>query len=157
MNHASNTIELSAPVREVFDYYADPANVVRMAPPDLNARLLEGQHPLRKGSRVVFSIRPSMMPVQVRWVLEITEFEENSLFVDELRKGPFAHWVHRHHFAEGSSGGTRLTDEIEFDAPVPLFAWIARRNFVQARLADLFAHRERVLRRDLENHAPSAG
>ncbi len=152
MNRVSHTIELAAPVHEVFAFYTDPANVEKMAPPELHARLLKADNPLRLGSRVLFAIRPKMVPFELKWVLEIAEFEEDRLFVDRLRKGPFAHWVHRHFFEEVGRDRTRLTDEIEFGAPVPFLTWIVRRGFVQERLRELFAYRERVLRQRFERY-----
>ncbi len=157
MNHIRHSIELAAPVPAVFAYYADPANVARMAPPQLNVRLVHGDSPVRLGSRVVFAIRPRMVPFDVKWTLEISEFEKDRLFVDRLRSGPFAHWVHRHLFDEVRPGVTRVTDEIEFGAPVPLFSWVVRTGFVQDRLRELFAFREQVLRDEFESSGRREG
>jgi len=57
----------------------------------------------------------------VAWTMtsRITQYEPAARFVDEQVRGPFRSFRHEHLFT-GAPGGTRMTDRIEFAAPVPL-------------------------------------
>lgn len=52
-----------------------------------------------------------------RMTVRITGLERPRWFRDEMVRGPFASFVHDHHF-EPADGGTRMRDELVFRAPL---------------------------------------
>jgi ligand-binding SRPBCC domain-containing protein len=151
MPRIESRIELAVPVETVFRWYSDVNNVPRMTPPGLHLRLVKAELPLREGSRVKFTIRPRLVPFEIDWLLQVTEFEPNRRFSERLRNGPFDVWVHSHEFIDLGDGRSRVIDAIEWDRPAFIIRAVASDQFIREKLDETFAYRERVLRRELES------
>ena len=143
-------VEINCSIDELFAYYVDVRNVARLAPPEMNLRILDAELPLEVGSRVMFSVRPVLVPFDVKWLFEVTAFEANRYFEETLIKGPFAHWVHRHQFETLGPNRSRVTDALEFEKPVPMLAAFVSDDYLVRKLREAFVFREAVLRRELE-------
>lgn len=52
-----------------------------------------------------------------RLTARVTAWDPPRSFVDEQEAGPFARWRHEHRFAADGSGGTVMTDLVEYAAP----------------------------------------
>jgi len=76
----------------------------------------------------------------------ITEFDRPNMFVDEQKKGPFKRFVHRHTFVDNGDGTTKMTDTIEFDAPLGPLGRIAERVALRRYLPILIDKRNDELR-----------
>jgi ligand-binding SRPBCC domain-containing protein len=151
-----HTVALSASPAQVFGWYTDLENVRRMTPPELHLRILRAETPLRAGSRVLFSIRPKFIPLEINWLLQVEAFEEGARFSERLITGPFEHWVHRHEFHPTEGGGCRLVDHIEWDKPAFLVRAVASDEYINSKLMETFHFRERVLRAAFESVQPAA-
>jgi ligand-binding SRPBCC domain-containing protein len=151
MERIESTIDLEAPVEEVFAYYANPSNVIRMTPPELHLKIVRAEVPLQQGSRVLFTMRPRMMPFEFNWMLVIKDFVENKSFSEVLEKGPFAIWRHEHRFHAHGPQRTRVTDTIIYDRPIGFAAKLAGPAFVRGMLEKTFRHRHRILQEELSN------
>jgi ligand-binding SRPBCC domain-containing protein len=134
---------LPRPIVEVFDFFAQPANLLRISPPDLNMKLLEGPARVQLGSRLVFTGR--RWGVSQKIVSEVTSFELNVLFADEQREGPFKKWHHWHRF-ESVSGGTLIRDEIEFEPPGGLMGMMMNAQAIERDLKGIYEYRSQKLR-----------
>src|SRR5205823_13726845 len=108
------TTDLPRPVEDVFAFFRQPANLVQLAPPELNLELLAAPAELALGARLTWKGR--RMGISQQLVNEVTAFEENVLMVQEQRQGPFRRWVVTQHF-ERIADGTRLRETIEFEPP----------------------------------------
>lgn len=149
MTTISNKLELDVPVERLFHFYADLENLAKMVPPKLNLRILRGGK-LYCGSEVLVAIRPALVPFEVRWRLEITEFEENGHFTEELISGPFTRWRHRHEFKSLAENRSRVTDTITFGDPAGFVARVLPPSLIRGVLEESFEYREEVVRRHLE-------
>lgn len=67
------------------------------------------------GEEVTWEAR--VFGVRQRLTSKIIEMEEPRMFVDEMRRGPFARWRHTHLF-EATEGGTRMIDHVGFASPL---------------------------------------
>jgi ligand-binding SRPBCC domain-containing protein len=143
MPHFEQTMRLSRPVAEVFDFFARPANLVRVSPPELHLRLIEGPERLELGARL--TLRGWRWGVPQRVVSEVTAFESGVRFVDEQRKGPFGKWVHTHQF-EADSGGTLVRDRIEYEPPGGVLGLVVTVGWIERDLEWIFTYRETKLR-----------
>ena len=136
---------------QAFALFRQPAERVRLAPPDLHLQLVEGPAELRLGSRL--TVRGRRWGVTQRMVSEITAFEDGALIVEEQRQGPFRSWKHTQRFEPTAEGGVRITDVIEFEPPGGVLGRLATAEAIGRELERAFAcRRERlteVFSRDL--------
>ena len=134
---------LTRPPAEVFALFAQPAALLRTAPPELSLRLEEAPERLFLGARLVIVGR--RWGLSHRSVLEVTAFDEGRLLVEEQRQGPFRRWVQTHLF-EAAESGTCLTARIEFDPPGGILGLTITEAFVRRDLEWVVAHRAERLR-----------
>jgi ligand-binding SRPBCC domain-containing protein len=133
-----NVTYLARPVEEVFDFLCNPANLIRVTPPELHMRLVDGPPRLELGSRITLQGRRWGIPQRI--VSEVTALEPNVLLQDEQREGPFGKWVHTHRL-EPAPEGTRMTDRIEFTAPGGLLGLVLTERRIEQDLEQVFAYR----------------
>jgi ligand-binding SRPBCC domain-containing protein len=143
MPHFEADFIVPRPLPEVFDFFLDPANLVRVSPPELHMRLVEGPPRLRQGSVIVLHGRRWGVPQRV--VSAITALEPNVSFVDAQREGPFGKWVHTHCF-ETVPDGTRIHDHIEYEPPGGLLGLVVKAGMIERDLRWVFEYRCQKLR-----------
>ena len=135
------TQTLSAPLSEVFPFFADAHNLALITPPWLRFQILtKGNIEMRAGT--VIEYRIGLGPVPLGWTSEISAYEPMNRFVDEQRRGPYRHWVHEHRFtADGVR--TVVEDTVNYLNPG---GRVVHRLFVGPQLRRIFDHRSRTLR-----------
>jgi ligand-binding SRPBCC domain-containing protein len=138
-----STVELPAPPARVFAVLLRPANLVRLAPPELGFRLFGAPETLTVGARVTVGLR--RWGVTLRLETEVTALEADRLLVEEQRKGPFRRWVVTRRLEPLPDGGTRLTDAVEFEPPGGVLGLALRADAVERDLVWLFEHRRLAL------------
>lgn len=155
------------PIELVFAFFANPANLVHLFPPQLETRIEDmrlaspparpvAQDPARRflsvaagvGSEILISFRPfPWTPNRLSWLARIAEFGWNSYFIDEQVRGPFRLFRHRHAVAaEAREGleGTLVSDEIDFALP---YGWLGKagERIARGQLEKSFAFRQKRL------------
>ena len=129
---------------DAWAFFADPANLPRITPPELNfsvtSPLPARMHP---GMVVSYTITP-FGPWRLGWVTEISHVAEPYYFVDEQRFGPYRFWHHQHHFQE-VPGGVAMTDIVHYRLRWEPFSRLAA-GLVARRLAHIFDFRRQALR-----------
>ncbi len=143
-------IELDHPVERVFAWHTLPGAFERLTPPWEEVRVREREGGIRPGGRVVLGLRKG--PVELRWEVEHTAYEENRLFVDEQVEGPFSRWRHEHRFSPLGEGRALLEDVVEWEAPLGSLGRTFSESFIERSLERLFAFRGRRLANDLDLH-----
>jgi len=161
------------PVANVFRFFANPGNLPRIMPPQQHTELIRldlvpppgisagratvtSEDPIAgAGSKIGVSFRVvPFLPLRVRWMAEIMEFEMDRSFVDVQVRGPFQHWRHRHEFepaAREGREGTMVRDAVEYDVGWGFLGAWAERLFVGPQMKRTFAHRQQVLEKLLAN------
>lgn len=147
----THQIELEAPPEEVFRWHGRPGAFARLTPPWESIRVRERTGGLEVGARVVLGIKKG--PMEIRWTVQHTEYEEGRRFVDEQVEGPFEHWRHEHRFEPAEGGGTTLVDTVDWAPPLGSAGEVFTRGFITGSLERLFAFRARRLRNDLGLHS----
>jgi ligand-binding SRPBCC domain-containing protein len=156
---------LPYPLPPLFDFFANPHNLPRLADPAQRMRIEEAflnpPPPSRasralaagEGSHISLSFRPIPgLPIRLGWQLEIVDFDWNSHFADIQRHGPFAFWQHTHSFAAEARGiggdepvpGTLLSDDIDYQLPAGALGNLAQ-PLVQRKLEAMFHDRHQRL------------
>jgi ligand-binding SRPBCC domain-containing protein len=136
------TTELTAPPGRVFALLCRPALLPRLAPPGLPVHVESAPEELTLGTTV--TVRARRWGVPVRLTTEVTALERDRRLVEEQRQGPFRRWVVTRAL-EATAGGTRLTDEVDFEPPGGLLGLLVTAARVEADLKELFAHRAKAL------------
>ena len=139
---SESRVWLARPRPEVFEFFADPANLVRITPPSFRLRVLAGPPALEAGA--VLDLRLSWLGVPLRWRAFIREWDPPYRFVDVQVRGPYARWEHRHRFLEGD-GGTWMEDRVTYRLPLGLLGRAAHGLLVGRQLAAMWRYRTRRL------------
>ncbi len=140
---------INAPAGDVFQWHARPGALERLSPPWDPIEVIEHQGGINKGATVLLKMKAGPFPF--RWAAEHTEYQENRLFQDRQRRGPFAFWSHTHTFQPDRSGGCLMRDEIQYALPADPFA----RPFIpviRKKLERIFNYRHTTLAHDLALH-----
>ncbi len=149
--HFSRTLHVPDPVETLFAWHEREGAFERLAPPWQDVRVLARHGGIRDGATVTLEVRALGVPT--RWHVTHRDYEENRQFVDEMRGGPFAHWVHTHAFASEANGGSRLDDQVEYALPLDGLGDLVAGGFVRRTLERTFRYRHAVLAHDLARHA----
>jgi ligand-binding SRPBCC domain-containing protein len=142
MSRYSSSLDLPGAVAEVFAFFTRPANLLALAPRELQATLVEAPEILQIGAHITWQLRRWGMRQTI--IYEVTTLVENVLVVLEQRQGPLALWTQQLHF-EAISGGTRLREEIEYEPPRGLLGRLVTEAAVRQDLDSLGAYRARQL------------
>jgi ligand-binding SRPBCC domain-containing protein len=131
---------IPAPLDRVWDYFATPANLDAMTPPDLKFKLVgEPAGPMRTGQLITYRIR--LLPaIWTSWLTEIREVQDHAGFVDEQRIGPYKFWHHEHRFY-AVPGGVRMTDLVTYDLGYGPIGELLHALWIRPKLERIFAFR----------------
>jgi ligand-binding SRPBCC domain-containing protein len=169
---------LPYPHELVFAFFANPANLPRLMPSWQKARLEEATFrpppPFPEGApryasvaagdgtRLTLSFRPvPLSPLRISWEAQIEDFRWNQGFADTQLRGPFRYWRQQHEIApapEESTGaeGTRVTDRIDYELPLPNAMAEVANALVRWQIAGLFRFRHQRTAELLEAVAPKS-
>lgn len=142
LGHLETSVDVAAPIDDVFAFFSNPANLSRLTPPSLKFEILTPQPiEMRVGALIDYRLRVRGIPM--RWQSEITRWEPGRLFTDTQKRGPYKTWVHTHGF-EAVPGGTRVTDTLDFELPGgPIGRFVL--PLVTRDVKRIFAYREQTL------------
>jgi uncharacterized protein (TIGR01777 family) len=144
-------VELDHPVEEVFAWHRRPRAFERLTPPWEDVRVRDSSGGIDPGGRVVLELRKG--PATLVWEVEHTLLEENRLFVDEQRSGPFKQWRHEHRFESLSPDRSAVEDVVEWEAPMGVLGATFGTGYIEASLSRMFRFRGERLKGDLALHA----
>ncbi len=139
---------IAAPPSRVFAFHESPGALERLTPPWEKVKVESGGDSIRVGARVVLVTR--LGPIPLRWVAEHVEYDPPHLFADRQVSGPFARWVHHHHFLDDGRGGTTLRDVVDYEVPLGALGRLCGGGFVRAKLEKMFDFRHQATRRIVE-------
>jgi ligand-binding SRPBCC domain-containing protein len=126
---------------EIFQFFADPANLERLTPGWLRFQILsEAPQPMKEGARLDYRLRIHRVPI--KWQSEITAWNPPHRFVDRQTKGPYRFWEHEHTFLERERG-TLVCDNVQYSV---FGGALVNRFLVAPDLHRIFKYRHTVLR-----------
>ncbi len=135
---------MQRPRPEVFAFFADAANLERLTPGSMHFRILTPL-PIDMRAGTIIDYRIALFRLPLRWRTLIEVFEPESRFVDVQAAGPYRYWRHTHTFADGPSGGTVITDHVEYTLPLGPLGRAVHAAFVPRQLGRIFDFRQKVI------------
>jgi ligand-binding SRPBCC domain-containing protein len=143
-------IIVPASLTDTFGFFANAANLQRITPPWLHFSILTPMPvEMRAGVEIAYRIRLHGLPMP--WRSRIDVWEPGVCFVDRQLVGPYLWWRHEHRF-EAVSGGTRVTDQVDY---APRLGWVSG-ALVRRNLRRIFAYRHEALRGYFRSRAADA-
>lgn len=129
-------------IANIFDFFEDPKNLERITPPWLHFEVdSTTDERVRTGTEIGYTLRWHLLPM--RWRSRIAEYEKGVRFADEMLKGPYKHWYHRHLFT-AVEGGVEVEDVVEYELPFGLLGDLAHAMVVRRQLESIFDYRRRA-------------
>lgn len=138
-------LTLPISLEQAWEFFADPANLARITPPDMDFRTTSPpRNVIYAGQIITYTVRP-LLRVAVNWTSEITHVEKPYFFVDEQRFGPYRFWHHQHRFREVEDG-VEIHDLVHYLLFHDQFAGLINSLVVAPRLRRIFDYRSKVLK-----------
>jgi ligand-binding SRPBCC domain-containing protein len=134
---------LAVPRDAVFRFFADPANLGRITPPEMRFSIVTPE-PIEMRVGALIDYRIGLWALPLRWRTRISEWNPPLGFTDEQLRGPYAEWVHQHRFVATPDGGTRVDDVVTFRLPLGQLGRIAA-PLVTGQLRRIFAYRHQAI------------
>jgi hypothetical protein len=123
--------------RDVFDFFAQPANVVAIAPPGLT--LVEAPERLAVGSRVTVTLRRYGLTTTV--VTEVVVLIEIERIVEVQVRGPLKSWRLEREYVEIGGAVTEVCERIVFEPPGGLLGRTLTARRIEEDLRDAYQMR----------------
>lgn len=122
-------------------YFSSPANLQAITPEKMACRIISAGHgdKIYPGQIIEYKIKP-LFGIEMYWMTEITQVEDQRFFIDEQRIGPYRMWHHQHHF-KAIDRGVEMTDIVHYKNPFGIIGRFANGLFVKKRLQEIFDYR----------------
>lgn len=133
---------LPKPRADVFAFFTDPGNLIRVTPPWLGLRVVGAPPALSAGA--VLDLRLTWLGLPLRWRTYVREYDPPFRFLDVQVRGPYARWEHRHLFLS-EADGTTIEDRIVYRLPLGPLGRLAHTLFVKRQLESAWAYRRRKI------------
>lgn len=141
INKLIYTQKIPAGIEEVWDFFSNPQNLVKITPREMHMRITNEEDigSLYEGMTISYRLFP-FFDFPVRWSTEIIRVARPYEFEDEQKSGPYEVWRHKHLFREASEG-VEMTDIIEYKIPFGFFGEMLDQLLIQSRLDYVFNYR----------------
>ncbi|MHB8567974.1 MAG: SRPBCC family protein [Nitrososphaerales archaeon] len=120
MSKVSRSIEISAPVENVFNYYARPEHIAKTFPEDVKMKVTPIKVTEGFGIGTQFRIDGEFGGRPLAWDMETVAYQNNELIQVKAINGPFKKNIISVRFSPASAG-TLLTFEADYELGYSLF------------------------------------
>ncbi|HEY9387299.1 MAG TPA: SRPBCC family protein [Nitrososphaeraceae archaeon] len=118
MTNISKTIQITAPVSEVFTYFARPEHMADQFPENMALNVIPIEVKNGFGVGTVFRISGNFDGKQLEWDCETIDYIPYRKIVAKMIKGPFKHWQIIVEFEERGDKRTETSITVDYDMPL---------------------------------------
>jgi ligand-binding SRPBCC domain-containing protein len=119
MTTISKTMEINAPLSEVFTYFARPEHMADQFPENMGLNVIPLEVKNGFGVGTIFRISGDFDGKKLEWDCETTEYIPHRKIVAKMIDGPFKKWEIVVEFEEElSSKNTRISMKVDYDMPL---------------------------------------
>ena len=129
------------PVRDAWNFFSKPSNLQLITPASFQFKILStsDDRPIYEGQIIDYTVRP-LFNIRMRWTTLITRVEEEVMFIDEQKRGPYRYWQHQHCFRP-IADGTEMSDIVRYEIPGWWAGDVLNTLLVKSDLKKLFLYR----------------
>ena len=118
MTNISKTMQINAPVSEVFTYFARPEHMADQFPENMALNVIPLEVKNGFGVGTIFRISGNFDGKKLEWDCETIDYIPHKKIVAKMIEGPFKHWQITVDFDELEEKKTRTTLTVEYDMPM---------------------------------------
>jgi uncharacterized membrane protein len=118
MTKISKSMEIKAPLSEVFTYFARPEHMADQFPENMGLNIIPLEVKNGFGVGTVFRISGDFDGKKLEWDCETVDYIPQSRIVAKMIDGPFKRWGIVVEFEEASSSTTKITMQVDYDMPL---------------------------------------
>lgn len=118
MTIISKSIEINAPVSEVFTYFARPEHMADQFPESMNLNVIPIEVKNGFGVGTIFRINGDFDGKKLEWDCETIDYIPHRKIVAHMIKGPFKHWQITVQFEEVTEKTTKTSITVDYEMPM---------------------------------------
>jgi uncharacterized membrane protein len=118
MTIISKSIEINAPVSEVFTYFARPEHMADQFPENMNLSVIPIQVKNGFGVGTIFRINGDFDGKRLEWDCETIDYIPHRKIVAQMIKGPFKQWQITVQFEEIAEKTTNTSITVDYGMPL---------------------------------------
>ena len=118
MTIISKSIEINAPVNEVFTYFARPEHMADQFPENMNLSVIPIEVKNGFGIGTIFRINGNFDGKKLEWDCETIDYIPHRKIVAQMIKGPFKHWQVTVQFEEIDERITNTSITVDYAMPL---------------------------------------
>ena len=134
---------VAADLERTFAFFSDASNLERITPGFLGFSILTPRPIVMcRGALIRYRLRLFGVPLQ--WLTRIEDWQPGRSFTDVQLQGPYALWVHEHHFSR-RDGGTVVHDRVHYRLRWEPLSAPAHALFVRPTIERIFRYRREAI------------
>ena len=114
----SKSMEINAPISEVFTYFARPEHMADQFPENMGLNIIPIEVKNGFGVGTIFRISGDFDGKKLEWDCETTDYIPHRKIVAQMIEGPFKHWQITVEFEDISEKKTRTSIIVNYDMPM---------------------------------------
>lgn len=118
MTVINKSIEINAPISEVFTYFARPEHMADQFPENMGLSVIPIEVKNGFGVGTIFRINGDFDGKKLEWDCETIDYIPHRKIVARMIEGPFKHWQITVLFEEISDRKSRTSMTVEYDMPM---------------------------------------
>ena len=127
----------------VFEFFESPRNLEEITPPWLRFEVTHTtDEVMRLGTEIEYRLTWQRMPM--KWRSRISEYDPGVSFVDEMLRGPYRRWHHRHLF-RSVAGGVEMEDVVTYELPLGPLGGMVHAAVVRTQIESIFDYRREAI------------
>ena len=118
MTTISKSMEINAPLSEVFTYFARPEHMADQFPENMGLNIIPIEVKNGFGVGTIFRISGDFDGKRLEWDCETIDYIPHRKIVAQMIEGPFKHWQITVQFEEVTERKTRTSITVDYDMPM---------------------------------------